>query len=109
MKELLIQHGFDADQIRMQSRCHTKGMIVDSQKTLLGSHNLTEWGALINRDASLIVDDDEVAGYFSKIFQYDWDRASIMAEETPPGIRVHRRGDPVPDGYEVVSLADVAI
>ena len=109
MKELLIQHGFDAEQIRMQSRCHTKGMIVDSQKTLLGSHNLTEWGALINRDASLIVDDDEVAGYFSKIFQYDWNRASIMAEETPPGIRVHRRGDPVPDGYEVVSLADVAI
>lgn len=109
MKELLVGHGFDADQIRMQSRCHTKGMIVDSERVLLGSHNLTEHGALVNRDASLIVHDREVAEYFRQIFEFDWSRASQSVRETPQGISLYRLGDPIPDGYEVVSIPDMSL
>jgi phosphatidylserine/phosphatidylglycerophosphate/cardiolipin synthase-like enzyme len=109
MKELLVQHGFSPDQIRLQNRCHTKGMIVDSQRVLLGSHNLSEHGALANRDASLIIDDEEVAGYFEQIFQFDWDRASTRVHETPPGISIYQPGDPIPRGYEVVSMYDAVL
>ena len=109
MKEMLVGHGFDSDQIRMQSRCHTKGMIVDSRRVLLGSHNLSEHGALVNRDASLIVDDQEVAQYFRQIFEFDWNRASRRVRETPPGISIYHPGQPVPEGYEVVPLPDMSL
>ena len=109
MKEMLVSHGFDSDQIRMQSRCHTKGMIVDSRRVLLGSHNLSEHGALVNRDASLIVDDQEVAQYFRQIFEFDWLRASRRVRETPPGISIYHPGQPVPEGYEVVPLPDMSL
>ncbi|MCW2308890.1 phospholipase D-like domain-containing protein [Rhodobium gokarnense] len=109
MKELLVEHGFDPGQIRLISRCHTKGMIVDGRRVLLGSHNLSEHGAIVNRDASLIVDDEEVAQYFARIFQFDWNRASSRVHETPPGIILHHRGDAVPEGYEVVPLMDIAV
>lgn len=109
MKELLIQHGFEPEQVRLLSKCHTKGIVVDKRRTLLGSHNLSEHGAFANRDASLIVDDEEVAAYFSRIFQFDWDRASSRMRETPPGIRIHRAGDPVPEGFEVVPLSEFAL
>ena len=58
------------DMIRVQMRCHTKAIIVDppdpenpdSGEVLFGSHNLTNTGALFNRDASLVVRDAEVSG-----------------------------------------------
>lgn len=109
MKELLVEHGFEPDQIRLLSKCHTKGIVVDGRRTLLGSHNLSEHGAFANRDASLIVDDEEVAAYFRQVFQFDWDRASRRVQETPPGISIHRVGDPVPDGFEVVPLSEFAL
>ncbi|WP_371171580.1 phospholipase D-like domain-containing protein [Aliiroseovarius sp. 2305UL8-7] len=109
MKEMLIDQGFEADQIRLLSRCHTKGLIVDSERVLLGSHNLSEYGAIANRDASLIVDDVEVASYFRKIFQFDWDRASRRVRETPIGMSIHRVGEPVPEGYELVPLAEFGL
>ena len=109
MKEMLIDQGFEADQIRLLSRCHTKGLIVDGERVLLGSHNLSEYGALANRDASLIVDDTEVASYFRKIFQFDWDRASRRVRETPIGMSIHQVGDPVPEGYELVPLAEFGL
>jgi hypothetical protein len=40
---------------------------------MLGSHNLTNEGALYNRDASLLVRDPAVAAYFEKVFLFDWD------------------------------------
>lgn len=109
MKEILVQHGFSPDQIRLQSRCHTKGMIVDSQHTLLGSHNLSEHGALANRDASLIIHDEEVARYYKQIFQFDWDRASSHDFETPRGISIYQPGAPIPEGFEVVSIYDAVL
>ena len=108
MKDLLVEHGFEPEQIRLLSKCHTKGMIVDSRRTLIGSHNLSEHGAFANRDASLIVDDEEVATYFREIFEFDWNRASRGVHETPPGVQIYRRGDPIPQGYELVSALDIA-
>jgi phosphatidylserine/phosphatidylglycerophosphate/cardiolipin synthase-like enzyme len=40
---------------------HTKGMIVDGRRVLLGSHNWSADGVSLNRDASLLFDDEEIA------------------------------------------------
>jgi phosphatidylserine/phosphatidylglycerophosphate/cardiolipin synthase-like enzyme len=41
---------------------HTKGMIVDGMRVLIGSHNWSKPGISMNRDASLILDDADIAG-----------------------------------------------
>jgi hypothetical protein len=62
----------DPARIKVQKGCHTKGIIIDGERVLLGSHNLSNMGATTNRDASLLFDDVELASYFSRIFEHDW-------------------------------------
>jgi phosphatidylserine/phosphatidylglycerophosphate/cardiolipin synthase-like enzyme len=59
--EQLQKRGFDMGKVRLQNRCHTKGIIVDGARVLIGSHNWTNQGTLVNRDASLIFEDEEIA------------------------------------------------
>ena len=111
--ERLKDFGFDTDLIRVQMRCHTKAIIVDppdaehpdSGEVLFGSHNLTNAGALFNRDASLLVRDAEVAGYFEQAFLFDWDvLAKQEADELVGGVRLARPGEETPPGFRRVSL-----
>lgn len=67
--------GFDTDFVRLQTNCHTKGIVVDGERVLVGSHNWTNAGAVYNRDASLIFFDEEIARYFERLFLYDWSRS----------------------------------
>ena len=55
---------------------HTKGMIVDGKRVLLGSHNWSKPGVTLNRDASLIFDDEDIAAYYAEAFEIDWERAN---------------------------------
>jgi phosphatidylserine/phosphatidylglycerophosphate/cardiolipin synthase-like enzyme len=70
--EQLQERGFDMDRVRLQDRCHTKGIIVDGVRVLIGSHNWTNQGTLVNRDASLIFHDREIAEYYRDVFEFDW-------------------------------------
>jgi phosphatidylserine/phosphatidylglycerophosphate/cardiolipin synthase-like enzyme len=46
-------YGFDTDQqLRVQTNCHTKGVIVDGKAVLIGSQNWTGDGTGLNRDAT---------------------------------------------------------
>ena len=65
-------HVENKDLFRVQKSTHTKGIIVDDQKVLLGSHNWSGPGTTKNRDASLLFDDKEVAAYYASIFDHDW-------------------------------------
>jgi len=65
-----------ADQLRRIDDSHTKGMIVDGRRLLLGSHNWSKPGVTLNRDASLIFDDEELAGYYAQAFEIDWARSN---------------------------------
>lgn len=106
--ETIKDFGIDTDKIKVQRRCHTKGIIVDQEEVLLGSHNLTNSGALYNRDASLLVRDAEVARYFQGLFEYDWETLAVQeAEELVGGIELAPKGAPTPDGYRRVSAAEV--
>jgi hypothetical protein len=69
---MLEREGFPMDKVRVMKTCHTKGILVDSRWTLVGSHNWTNEGTLYNRDASLLIDSAEVTRYFEEVLDHDW-------------------------------------
>jgi len=84
--ESLQAAGFNMKRVRMQAGCHTKGIIVDSKTVLLGSHNFTNQGVSVNRDASLLITNDGIAKYYERVFLHDWEnlaRETIREESTP--------------------------
>jgi V8-like Glu-specific endopeptidase len=76
-----VEFGFDKTRIRFYGTCHTKGIVVDGNKVLLGSQNWTGAGTKPNRDASLLISDVEAARYFTDIFEFDW--ANIATDRVP--------------------------
>jgi S1-C subfamily serine protease len=98
----------DEDSLKIQLNCHTKGIVVDGKQVLLGSQNLTAGGSLFNRDASLLVRDEEVAAYFEKVFLFDWHHlAAQNADEVVGGIRLAMPGEATPPGFRRISLAEL--
>ena len=74
--EFMKSHGIDLTWVRWRNRSHTKGIIVDSARVLLGSHNWSYDGTVLNRDASLLFYDSEIAKYLEDVFIYDWENWS---------------------------------
>jgi len=77
MVENLVNFGFDPGIIRIQNNCHNKGIILDDEILVLGSHNYSNYGVEWNRDASLIIYDKEIAAYYSSVYQFDWDHLAV--------------------------------
>lgn len=69
----LSAKGFD---IRYASQAyqltHSKFIIVDGEKVLVGSHNLSNSALFRNREASVILSDDVTVGEFEAVFEADW-------------------------------------
>ena len=106
--EKIKEFDLDTDLVKVQKKCHTKGIIADAKQVILGSQNLTSAGSLFNRDASLLVRDPEVAAYFEKIFLFDWDHLAVQeANEVVGGVRLARPEEPTPAGFRRVSLAQL--
>jgi phosphatidylserine/phosphatidylglycerophosphate/cardiolipin synthase-like enzyme len=82
VKDRLVKFGFPRDVIRVQENCHTKGVIIDSKAVIVGSHNWTNQGALVNRDASLLFRNTDIARYYEQIFLFDWE--TLTREPRPP-------------------------
>jgi phosphatidylserine/phosphatidylglycerophosphate/cardiolipin synthase-like enzyme len=60
--------------------------VVDRKKVLLGSQNWSNDGVSVNRDASLLFNDEELAVYFAEIFDHDWNnlaKQNIGSESLP--------------------------
>jgi len=76
VKELLQESYYNMKRIRLQNRCHTKGIIIHDLAVVVGSHNWSGEGTLENRDASLIIHDLDAIAYYEKLFSYDWARAT---------------------------------
>jgi phosphatidylserine/phosphatidylglycerophosphate/cardiolipin synthase-like enzyme len=108
MLERLKDFGLDTSRMRVQWRLHTKAILVDGERVLFGSHNLTNMGALYNRDASLLVRDAEVTAWFEHVFLFDWEvLARQEADERVGGLRVARADEATPVGFRRVSLGEV--
>jgi len=57
------------------AKVHNKGLIVDNDKVLISSLN---WNANsgYNREAGVIVENAEIAGYYEQVFLYDWNASA---------------------------------
>ena len=54
------------------NKTHTKGVIVDHSQVLISSINWNENSARNNREAGLIIENEDVAEFYTNIFFYDW-------------------------------------
>jgi phosphatidylserine/phosphatidylglycerophosphate/cardiolipin synthase-like enzyme len=61
--------------IRMQPNVHNKGFVVDGQTVVVSSQNFSPAGIETNRDAGVIIQSTDIAGYFGPIFESDWAKA----------------------------------
>jgi len=103
-----VEFGFDKKRIRFFGTCHTKGIVADKKRVLLGSQNWTGAGTKPNRDASLLIESEEAANYFAQIFEFDW--ANVATDRVAPDHGPTRRaravsGDEesvIPAGFRVV-------
>jgi hypothetical protein len=105
MLEAMEADGFDMDRVKVQRSCHTKGIIVDGQTVLVGSHNWSSQGTTANRDASLIFFDPRVAKYYQDIFLRDWKtiaRQRLVGERAMPRVVSGASRGPTPPGMVLV-------
>jgi hypothetical protein len=104
--------GVPANRLRQIADHHTKGMVVDGQRVMIGSHNWSSQGVSVNRDASLIFNEPRLAGYFGEAFEIDWDRAARVSAkrftpEMPELVTGSLEMAALPAGFTVKPLSDV--
>lgn len=102
----LVESGFNEKVFRTQSNVHNKGIIADGSVVLVSSANWSSDGVLRNRDAGLIIFDEEIASYYSEVFEYDWDnRATSYIEDDEVAV-VASVNEEVPAGMVRMSWRD---
>jgi cardiolipin synthase len=70
--EIGIQTKFIYSNWSIFSNVHNKGMIVDNKSVLISSINWNENSVLNNREAGIIIINEELTKYYSDVFFYDW-------------------------------------
>jgi hypothetical protein len=94
----LVEAGFKETVFRSQSSIHNKGIVVDGERVLVSSANWSGDGVLRNRDAGLIIFNNEIATYYQNAFLFDWNnRASALIEDDPP-VMIAPKGAEAPSG-----------
>jgi phosphatidylserine/phosphatidylglycerophosphate/cardiolipin synthase-like enzyme len=102
----LVQAGFNDAVFRHQRNIHNKGIVVDGKVVLVSSANWSGDGVLRNRDAGLIIRDEEVAAYYQRVFVDDWNsRANAVLQDDPP-VLIAAAGEAVPAGMVRMSWRD---
>ena len=59
------------------NKTHNKGVIVDRNKVLISSINWNEHSARKNREVGVIIENDAVGEYYTRVFLYDWYNGSL--------------------------------
>ena len=54
------------------NKTHNKGVIVDRSEVSISSINWNEYSPRNNREAGLIIQNEDVAGFYTDVFLYDW-------------------------------------
>lgn len=80
MIEALVHFGIPPKLMKLQKAAHNKGIIIDDEIVVLGSHNWSGDGTVYNRDASLIFHSPKIAAYYKPIFDYDWKNPRTTAQ-----------------------------
>jgi hypothetical protein len=106
MFEALQAADADMTKVRFLRGVHTKGIIVDDEAVVVGSHNLTGAGITTNRDASLIIYNQEAIAFYERLFLYDWGRAKPGRARAERNARLATPGEPPPPGFVRVRWSD---
>src|SRR6185295_7690708 len=94
----LVESGFKETVFRSQSSIHNKGIVVDGETVLVSSANWSGDGVLRNRDAGLIIFDEQVAQYYERVFLADWDDRARQSLGTNAAVRIALAGEATPPG-----------
>lgn len=68
---------------REYTNTHSKTMVVDGRRVLVGSVNWSRNAAKSNRESAVVIDDGRVAGEFLRVFEEDWAKAGVAASVFP--------------------------
>lgn len=60
---------------------HTKGIIVDHNRTLVSSINWNYYSVHRNREVGIIIENQQVAEYFARVFSHDWNLTAPEAQD----------------------------
>ncbi|MES0179081.1 phospholipase D-like domain-containing protein [Mesorhizobium sp. M0025] len=72
--ESLQNAGVDATNcLKIQPNVHNKGIVVDTETSVISSQNWSPAGTETNRDAGLLIRSPELATYLEEIFLHDWE------------------------------------
>jgi hypothetical protein len=71
--------GIDLAHVRLQHGVHNKGIVVDSKIVVVSSQNWSGDGVARNRDAGLIIYNEEAARYYEQIFLHDWTKMAVQS------------------------------
>jgi phosphatidylserine/phosphatidylglycerophosphate/cardiolipin synthase-like enzyme len=74
------------------TKTHNKGVIVDGQKVLVCSINWVENSFKGNREAGVIIDNSDVAGFYRDVFLNDWYGPSLPDDLAADGLDVMADG-----------------
>ncbi len=95
----LINHIGADGHLPLEARCaelrenqiekiHNKGVIVDGKRVLVSSINWNSNSPHFNREAGVIIDHPGVAGYFTAVFEDDWNPAVASPESKADYLRI---------------------
>lgn len=59
------------------NKTHNKGVIVNRNKVLISSVNWNEYSPTNNREVGLIIENEDVAGFYTDVFFYGWYDGSL--------------------------------
>ena len=102
----LAEAGFNEKVFRTQRHTDNKGVVVDGARVLVSSANWSGDGVVRNRDAGLIIHDEEIAGYYQRVFLDDWNNRAKATIEDDVAARIASDHEPVPAGMVRMSWRD---
>jgi hypothetical protein len=70
--ERIQDAGIDLRVVKVQRGVHNKGIVVDGKTVVVSSQNWSGDGVANNRDAGLIIYNEDAAQYWQGIFLHDW-------------------------------------
>jgi len=84
-KQYFEEHGIEVKFIYTNwsyfSNVHNKGMIVDNKSVLISSINWNENSVTRNREAGIIIENEDVTQYYADVFFYDWNLDSPKSKK----------------------------
>jgi phosphatidylserine/phosphatidylglycerophosphate/cardiolipin synthase-like enzyme len=66
-------------------------MIVDNKSVLISSINWNEDSVTLNREAGIIINNEDVARYYSNVFFYDWNLSSPQSQKQEINLAVEHK------------------